>query len=102
MMNNDFERKIIEMEREVLALKQAVHFANLKAYYYEIDTTNLTDGEHTIIYEPGPYPPITEITTEYFGVQAIATPSGNAQKIWIASNRGMLRMLSTRKIISVD
>lgn len=101
-MNNDFEYKIIEMEREVLALKQAVHYANLKAYYYEIDTTNMASGEHVITYEAGPYPPITEVTTEYFGIQAIATPSSNTQRIWISANRGMLRLFSTRKIISVQ
>lgn len=95
--------QILSVEKELLALKQKRgYISTLSAGYYN-SVSSLSAGRHVIIYEDGDYPIMSfifSVNTEY-RIVGLSTPQNNQQFFWLSDNRP-IRIISTRKIISVN
>jgi len=96
----EFEEFLKKMKQTELELKTRQNIAGLaKSYYYTFTPDSVQP--RTITYANGSQPIITEVYTE--GNVTLAVPSGNTQKMFFyAQDAVTVRLVSTRKIVSVD
>lgn len=94
-----FQDELKTIEEELLALKQRPTVAPDMGF--EVTTRTLSVGKHTITYQNGGFP----VLSEFYSQNTItpASPSGNTQVIWVGGqSANPVTIISSRKVSSVS